>query len=330
MQKPNPNEEGASSLRHIGRQLLHTIAFILVMCFLLAGAWSPSAAQGQEPVIESELLRLWPEYDDPGVLVISSGTFNTDLAYPFDAAFPVPEEARSIQATVDDPSQGLLNRPWELKDGRLTYSLPIPGFHYEYYVDRPPTGDQRTINYTFEAPYRMKELEVAVQQPARSTDFSVSPAPTGSFVGGDGFTYYTFTRENLAPGDRFDIVLRYTKTDENLSTVGTAPAAAASISQAPAPTPQSSVPDWVAWALIVAGAVGLLGGIGYWFYTQRKAAVTVPSKPIASAPPRMPAPRPSPPRTPGAATVFCTQCGRQLAAEDRFCASCGAPRRVSN
>ena len=47
----------------------------------------------------------------------------------------------------------------------------------------------------------------------RQEDFAVR---TLGFVGGDGFTYYTFTRENLAPGDRLDVTIRYEKT-ENVS-----------------------------------------------------------------------------------------------------------------
>ncbi len=50
-----------------------------------------------------------------------------------------------MQATYQDASGGLINRPFEIADGKLTYEMPSAAFHTEYYVDRAPSGDQRQI-----------------------------------------------------------------------------------------------------------------------------------------------------------------------------------------
>jgi hypothetical protein len=304
----------------VARMSLALLAALALALSLAALA----AAQDAEPVIEKTSLRLWPEYDDPGLLVINAGEFTDTVTFPRDVAFPIPAGARQVQATVDDPSQGLLTRPFEVANDTLTYNLPLGAYHVEYYVDRAESGDQRAITYTFEAPYRTNALEVAIQQPARSTDFSVSPAPTGSYVGTDGFTYYTFTRENLAPGDEFDIVIRYTKTDNDLSTIGAAPALQPTPAPAPAAPSPGGAPDWLPWVLIIGGTVGIAGAIGYWLYQQRKQALSAP-KPRAARPTVSAQPKPT--TTTTAADGFCTQCGRALAPGDRFCAQCGAPRR---
>ena len=151
------------------------------------------------------------------MLVIFSGDFANDATFPQDVAFPVAEGARNIQATVNDPAKGLLSQEWQMQGGKVAYSLPQPGFHIEYYVDRPVSGDQREIVHTFEAPYPIKSLEIAVQQPARATDFSVTPAPSRTTTGADGLTYHIINLENLAAGEKRDIAISYVKTDSGLT-----------------------------------------------------------------------------------------------------------------
>lgn len=300
----------------------------LLLLLLLIAPPGAVVAQTPEPVIETASLRLWPEYDDPGVLVISAGTLSNTTPLPLTAAFPIAAGARSIQATINDPTRGLVNRDWQLVDGKLVYDLDMADYHYEYYIDRPPSGPQREIRYTFEAPYPMNALEVNIQEPARATDFSVEPAPSGSFVGSDGFTYHTITQSNLAAGDKLDVVIRYNKTDNSLSTVGAAPAAQAEPTIAPiapASTPAAgSAADWLPYLLIGAGLLGLVAIVGYMILQRRNAtaATAKPPRPTVPAQPRPPV------VGGGDAGVFCTQCGRKYGADERFCAQCGAPRRT--
>jgi hypothetical protein len=300
-------------------------AFLILM--LVCGP-TTVMAQDSAPVIETASLRLWPEYDDPGLLVISAGSFGDSTKLPMQAAFPLPEGARGIQATVDDPATGLMNRQWEVVEGNLTYTLDLPDYHVEYYVDRLPSGEGREIRYTFRAPYRMKALKVDVQQPARATDFSVEPEPTDSYVGSDGFTYHTFTRADLAPGEQFDVTIRYNKQDDGLSTAGVAaPAGQAPAIPEQAGTPATGgAPDWLAYLLIGAGVLGVVAVAGYFLLQQRRSPVAPPnSRPSR---PTVPAGSRSPrDAVTSEAGVFCTQCGRKFGADERFCAQCGTPRR---
>ena len=150
-------------------ELRRRVALLVTLILLIIISVWPAAAQGALTIPQASL-KLWPEYDDPGVLVILAGDFANDATFPQDVAFPVAEGARNIQATVNDPAKGLLSQEWQMQDGKVAYSLPQPGFHLEYYVDRPVSGDQRKIVHTFEAPYPIKSLEIAVQQPrARRT-----------------------------------------------------------------------------------------------------------------------------------------------------------------
>ena len=297
----------------------------VVMLFALS-AW-PAVAQG-ELAIPQASLKLWPEYDDPGVLVIFAGDFADTATFPQTVAFPVAAGARNIQATVNDPAKGLLSQEWSKQDDKVAYMLPQPGFHLEYYVDRPPSGDKRQIVHTFEAPYPIQSLEVAVQQPARATDFSVTPQPSSTVIGPDGLTYHMINLNNLAAGEQREIAISYVKTDSSLSSpqlalTNATPAAQAEMPTATQPSPAAET-SWLPFLLIGLGLLALVGIGVYWFLTRRRAAAPAgpARRPTVSAPPQ-PAARPSP----AGAVTFCTQCGNALRPDDRFCAQCGTPRK---
>ena len=137
-----------------------TLLALLALALFAFAFHAPAlaAAQAAAPVIESAELRLWPEYDDPGLLVIFSGSFPSDASFPMTVSIPVAAGARNIQATYQDSSGSLINRAFEVENGRLTYEIPSGTFHTEYYVDRAPSGDERQIDFTFEAPYTINNL----------------------------------------------------------------------------------------------------------------------------------------------------------------------------
>jgi len=308
-------------------ELRRRVALLVTLTLLFViGAWS-AAAQGTLTIPQASL-KLWPEYDDPGLLVIFSGDVASDATFPQAVAFPVAEGARNIQATVNDPSKGLLTQQWQLKDGKITYTLPQPGFHVEYYVDRPPSGNQREITYTFEAPYPIKAMQIEVQQPARATNFSMTPGPTSTITRTDGLVYHAINLENLAAGEKRDIVISYVKADSGLTSPQLAVTGATPAPQAAAPAqPQTTPAAQTSWLPIVLIGVGLLAlvGIGvYWFLSRRRAAAPVKTvRPTVTSAAAQPVVRPAP----GGAPAFCTQCGSALRPADRFCAQCGTPRK---
>jgi hypothetical protein len=313
-----------------------SLAALIAVMVLTLIAPAGALAQTTSPVIESATLQLWPEYDDPGLLVILTGSFNADSTMPLAVSFPVPAGTRNVQATFQDSSGSLINRPFELRDGRLLYELPSPGFHVEYYLDRAPSGEQRNITYTFEAPYPINTLNVSVQQPARATGFALTPAAESSSASTDGLTYHQLTRRNLAQGEKVDITIAYNKSDTGLTAplLAVTSTSAAQGDAAAAPSAAAGgAADILPWLLIGLGAALLVAILAYWLITQRReqAAVIVtrpeprPVRPPAAAP-RARAVTPADSATTGAA-AFCTNCGSALRPDDRFCAQCGAPRR---
>ncbi len=286
------------------------------------GQIQPIAAQDAPLTLDQATLRLWPEYDDPGLLVILSGVFTGTKSFPQQVAFPLPSAARGIQATYIGANGDLFSQPWQVVDGQLRYELPRPKFQIEFYLDRPPAGNQRELSYTFETLYAINSLTVSLQQPARATGFAATPQPEQAFQGSDGFTYYTFTRTALKPGDRLPIIMRYAKTDQGLSVAQARPetGAAAATAEMPPRAAAGSIPQWLPYLLIALASAILIGAAGYWLLRMRPAQAA--SSPAAGS---RPGARVRP--APTGKSAFCTQCGHQFSPGDRFCAKCGAPRR---
>jgi hypothetical protein len=315
------------------------LALLVIMLIAPAGL----NAQAPTPVIETAEIRLWPEYDDPGLLVIFSGTFAQGATFPMTAAFPVSAGARNVQATYEDASGTLINRPFEIVDGKLTYELPSGAFHYEYYVDREPSGNERQIRYVFEAPYAINNLRIAVQQPRGATGFALSPVAETTQQGTDSLTYHVVNRSNVAAGDKLEFGINYTKTDTSLSAPQLAvTSTGAAPDGAQAPVASASATDWLPWVLIGLGVALLAGILAYWLLSRRqpdpepvapapaprtrigataaKPLPTVPARPAQAAVAQSPV-------APAGPAAFCHNCGNALRAEDRFCSQCGTPRR---
>lgn len=304
---------------------------LLSVCLILGMAALPAAAQGTTPALEEATLRLSPEYDDPGLLVILTGSFNSDTRLPIQASFPVPQAARGLQATEQDPSQSLLTREWTRQADQISYTLQAqPGFQVEYYLDRQPSGNDRVVQFSWRAPYDIKSLTIVTQQPQRASNFSMVPKADSSFQSGDGLTSYQVKRSDVKAGDNFNITVRYTKSDaapsfqrsQSANTSG----AAAPVPTAPASQPQNFLP----YILIAVGVAALAGALVYWIMEQRQA-----SRPAArrERSERRTVAAGSKPRSAIAGrpaldddTRFCPKCGRPYAPGDRFCGQCGAPR----
>jgi hypothetical protein len=102
------------------------LAGLLVASVLGLASLLPAAAQEPDKGIGEATLQLWPEYDDPGLLVIYSGEFTDTLQFPQEVAFPLPEGARGIQATSRESDGRLMTQEWQIVAGLSHRVLPGP------------------------------------------------------------------------------------------------------------------------------------------------------------------------------------------------------------
>ncbi len=299
---------------------------------LLALTAIPAVAQGPTDLrLERVHVSVWPEYDDPRLLILYEGVFADDGGFPRTVDFPVPPGIDVNQAAGLTPDGRYLRQPYQIvpQDGYavLRYELPVPTFFFEYYYDPIEGQTDKTIDWWLRTSYPIASLEVEVQQPLKATDFTISPAADLINVGPDGFKLHLFSQRTLDVGEEMKLRIRYTKTAPEPS-VTRQPfvepgGAAAPATTAPAPS-QGLNP---AVLLIVLGVAGLLAGGGYWYVTRQRADEMYDDEEGWEPPRRARRPRRARSASAEAVAGYCHRCGRELRADDSFCPRCGTKRR---
>ena len=293
---------------------------------LSATARPPEAPAGDLSMARLRL-SVWPEYDDPRVLVILRGEMAPAQAFPTRIGLPLPKGAEIIGAGMISEQNELLVHPHQVLPGdgqdRLEMQLPVPRFFLEFYYNPfTTTGAAKRLAYTVALPYPITVLEVDVQQPSQSSEFVLTPPPAESSTDERGLTYHQFVYHNVAAGQGPTFTIAYTKTART-------PSVAQRQMQPQPPAPMHPTQVRVRRALVggsvLVGAIVLC--IGWAWLTRRSrsrarsvASEAVPPGSLAEAFVALVQHE----ATPVAAPVnFCTDCGRKLLPEDRFCADCG-------
>lgn len=285
------------------------------------------AAEEAGPRVKQMKLSFWPEYDEPRVLVIYDGEFADKSGFPKEVRFRVPKGAEISQVCGIGDKGDHLCQLYEVKQEAdynvVVYTVPVPHFLLEYYVN-PVGGEQtRNIAYSFSASYPMDKLDVEVQQPLRSTDFTLSPMPLSTGSDGQGFKYSQLSFEKVVPDQKIELKMSYSKQDNRPSVPKKQG------SGATGGVDSSNLNLWVLLggsALLGLAAFIVIGrrpnrlvpqAAGYGGRSGGQANYARPSvytKPTARAKGALKAQE---------AAAFCTGCGTPLAADDRFCPKCG-------
>ena len=299
------------------------LATALMLATILTGFYGLPTALAQEEVltIKNMDVRVWPEYDNQLVLVVYEGEFLDGSLFPQDVKFLAPLNADVGQVcALRQPS----NEHWcQLAQTReeagslaISYELPIPTYFLEYYYDGIEGETDRGFAFEFQSPYSIQKLEIEVQQPLRSSNFSLSPEGAVGMSSGDGFKYYRYAFDDVAPGQVINIDASYAKSDTRPSKSGASGGGGIS-----------------AVVVIVVLALAALAVTG-WFLMKRHQRTSLrPAHATHSArKPRMTGP--TPPAAQAAAkdakATFCSQCGTPLEKGDKFCSDCGAKGKSAN
>jgi len=229
------------------------------------------------PHLERLEIAIWPEYDQPSVLVMLRAWLAPNTPLPTSVPLPIPTAAGRPSAVAKRfPGGDLLVAQYMLEPGEEVSTAYIstdsPEVRLEYYVPLDVTTDQRHYHFQWPGGLTVDSVLFEVMQPTSATGFTVQPASGAPALGNDGLIYQ---REDLGPAtpdQNFTIEVDYTKASPMLTASAmqsTAQPAPPQTSQAPAPSPTSgattqagpppseAVSPWLIPGLIVVG-VGIL------------------------------------------------------------------------
>lgn len=274
--------------------------------------------------LESLSIDLWPEYDQPDLLVIYKGVLASDVPLPAELTLRIPVEAGKPTAVAVGPDPATVADVAYKSQVRgdwieVTFIATTPAIQFEYYDPRL-TKEEATRTFSFEWPgdYAVDMLVLGIQHPIGATSFQVTPNSGRVVTHQDGFDYNVIDLGALEAGSTFKIHVSYVKPTDALSvqSLEVQPSA-------PLTTGVSSRLDvlrLLPWILGVAGVLLIAsGGYLYWRsgkgtgmsqYKRRRKSAEMP----AQAPLERTA-------------VYCHQCGKRAEPGDRFCRSCGTRLR---
>ncbi len=313
---------------------------VLVLGLLVAAVLmvSPvSVAAEQQLTIKNMKVSVWPEYDDPRILVIYQGAFADGASFPSPVKFPVPmgseiNQVCALKQPGDEHLCQLYDTLTETESLAVAYTLPIPTYFLEYYWDGIQGQPNKSFTYKYTAPYAMEKLEIEVQQPLKATDFKLSPAYASVSSDAQGLKYFRYLFNNVAQGQVISIDASYTKPDSK-------PSVAKKESSGTGGKPNYTIMGIAAGAMAVffVGFVALKRKPAPARASQVRRVARAQAlrqaeqrRTLRQEPPRqtrVEQPKTQPIARQGNAGVFCSQCGTKLEAGDVFCHGCGTKTR---
>jgi len=291
-------------------------------------AWAQS-----ETRLSALTIELWPEYDQPAMLVILRGTLAPETVLPASVTVHIPASANGPHAVAVQDANGQLTDAQFVTTPQadslaVTLQATVPSFQVEYYdAALKIEGQARQYVFTWTADFAVTAATLRVQEPVNARNLTGEPPLMLAGASDIGLRYYTASLGALTAGQAVTAHINYAKPDAQLSvTQVTAQPLAATPALVAAPPPamsEAQLQQWLAIALLVV-SMGLVG-LGFLFWRRTRAA---PAR-LARSRGRRPSNNPPSTPPPTMAIKFCTQCGQPVGPEDRFCRHCGNAIRTA-
>ena len=307
----------------VGDRRLHKKIILTILIALFVSI--PSVGAQESPSLESLAIDLWPEYDDPSVLVIYKAVLSPQVSLPAEITLRIPVEAGAPFAVAvgPDPSSvaDVVYDTQVMGDWLdVSFIATTPVIQFEYYDPRlVKEGSLRTFNYTWPGDYAVNALDLQVQHPLGASSVSVMPTAGRVVQNNDGFAYNIIEVGALSEGSIFDIAVSYQKETDALSIESLEIQPSATITSGTSSL--LNLDQWWVWVLGILGIV-LIGGGGFWYWRMGRQETTsrkrrhrkAPGKESAGGGPE--------------SVVYCHQCGKRAGSSDQFCRSCGTRLRT--
>lgn len=278
----------------------------------------PSLASAQGSVTLSKMnIELWPEYDQPSMLVLIDFELPATTIFPVKMTFHIPQDANLVAVATYATDGSLMNAVYDgpVTSGGLqsfTLTLDTTKARFEYYQPITMNADERTFSYIWNGDYAVKVFGIRVLEPLNTTSLTTTPK-LGPSVVNNNLKYYASNAIELKNGEQFKLDLKYTKTTDALaaSAQGVQPAAPVDENTPGRVSLNNSLP-YIIGGL---GVVLIAGGFLYYWQAGRKPTSQRSSRRRARTQ------KESEENHDGES--YCPQCGTRAKPNDRFCRVCG-------
>lgn len=275
------------------------IWFLLLSLFFWA---TPSFAQTEATAVKFLSIEFWPDYDQPSVLVLLTGTLTDGTPLPASVTLPLPATAQ-INAVARISNDNVMNDDiaYQQNATSLTLTTPDQRFRVEYYVPYISEENGRSFTFQWQSPLLVEQTAVTIQQPATASNLIVEPTAVNTTTRNDSLTYHDLPSLTIPPNTPYTVQVHYTMTTPQLTVETTSP---------PAATVQTTTPALPNTYFLLAGAsaIFVIFYIGYHYGRQLKNQPK--RKPIANRPTKT-------------QQKFCHNCGTPTQPSDVFCRQCG-------
>ena len=290
----------------------------------------PSSTLHSEPLqlgsaspLERLEVALWPEFDQPNVLVILRGVLSSSVDLPAHVEIPVPTAyGEPTAVAITGPQDQLFAADYQRRvQGQwatIVIEAESSGIWIEFYADLTFEGDKRSFTFLWPGGVDISEFQYEIQQPSGAADIQVTP-PGAAGVHNDGLVYKSAAYGPLSAASQALISFAYEKQGSEL-TINAQP-------KIDRPDEvRGETPDLSKMLPYILGGVGIVliaaGVIVYVRFKQLDSGVSQPRK------------RKRRRKTTvkhreevDASPVYCHLCGVQAGASDHYCRRCGAQLR---
>lgn len=318
--------------------LVLSVAIMILWVVVASPAPAHAAEDGAVEASATDMdISVWPEYDDPRVLVIYQGNLDPGVTLPVEVEFNFPKGAEIGMACEVNPSGGHACKPYQLTDhgDYQTLSYQVESYRkifFEYYYEPTPgfPGSEplREFDYTFRPGFPVGSVNMEIQEPKGAQDFQLDPEFSNVSSDSQGMNYYSRTYTDVQVGETKEVSVSYQKDGSEPSvTPGDAGSTGGgAIDQA---SQEGEGGNSTLIAVVAVLAFGALTVGGYVFFKPASASVAGSRRRGSrSSASRGQGAQSGPAKTKrkkgGAGTKYCTECGLSLQESARFCSGCGS------
>jgi hypothetical protein len=292
----------------------HKWLFLSLLLTLLTLPLSANAQSGLS--LDMLTVQLWPEFDQPSMLVIYDFTLPQGTTLPVNVTLRIPTEANLIAVAYAN-NGSLLNVPFQepqVENNWQVVTITVDtaaAYHIEYYAPLTRQDTQREYTYLWPGDYAVKAFNVSVKMPVDTTEFTTDPQMKDATPANSDQFYLEWGTSDLEAGKQLPIKLSYTKTSDRLSA-----------SDQPLQTGvvdentegRISLSNYLPYILAGMGILLIVtGGLYFWQTSKGKPGRRLRHR-IRD-------------EEPVGGEVYCHQCGKRAQPADRFCRTCGTRLR---